>query len=195
MTAKEPPFQEKLSKYLGLGSHERAHREARLVWKEAASLLKVAEWRAMLSTEAFFALFHPYAESSKAVRKLLHSSGEVWLFAATIGSGIERRSREYIGQKEAFRGYMLDRMGSFLVEEQIRRIDKRIVRKCAEKGLKTTIRYSPGYRDFALEAQEIFVKLASEAIPELRLTPGCLLFPEKTVTAIKGVLLPSSVPQ
>lgn len=188
MTRQTTPFPDKLSKYLQLGKHDMAHREASLLWEEAQDLLKVAGWRSLLTIDEFYTVFHPYAQSSQSIRRLLQGAHEVWLFAATIGSELEHRSREYLAQRESFRGYVLDRMGSFLAEKQIRRMDNLIVKECANKGFQTTRRYSPGYQDFSLQAQAVFVKLASGVIPELRLTSDCLLVPEKSITAIKGIL-------
>jgi hypothetical protein len=187
MTLNAAPFPEKLSKYLQLGNHEIARREALLLWEEAVSLLRIGRWRGLLGIDEFHAVFHPYAQLSHAVQSLLQNAHSVWLFAATIGDGLERRSRQYLAQRETFRGYILDRMGSFLIEEEIRRMDDLTVEECAKNGLETTRRYSPGYRDFSLEAQSVFVKLASGAIPELRLTSDFLLLPEKSITAVKGV--------
>ncbi len=188
MIQKTSPFPDRLSKYLQLGSHEKARQEAQFLWEEALVLLKAANWRSLLTVDEFFDVFHPYAESSQSIRRLLRCAREVWLLAVTAGDGVERRSREYLKKGEAFRGYVLDRMGSFLAEEQIRQVDKIISEESTGKGYKTTRRYSPGYRDFSLEAQVVFVDLASCAIPELRLTSDFLLVPEKSITAIKGVL-------
>jgi hypothetical protein len=188
VTRKTAPFPERLAKYLQLGSHETARREARLLWEEALGLINPSAWKTLLTVDAFYAVFHPYAQSSESIQKLLEDVCHVWLFAATIGDELTRRSREYLAQREAFRGYILDRMGSFLVEEQIRRIDNSIMEQCAEKGLKTTRRYSPGYRDFPLEAQSVFHELIKDEFPDLKLSRGGLLLPEKTVTAIKGEL-------
>ncbi len=188
MVRKVTTFPERLSKYLQLGNHEAVNREARLLWEEALGLIKVARWRSLLTIDEFYTVLHPYAQSSRSIQKLLQGAREVWLFASTLGDHLERRSREYLAQRETFRAYILDRMGSFLVEEEIRGIDGLIAGECTKRGLKTTRRYSPGYLDFSLEAQVVLVKLASEVMPELKLTDDFLLLPEKSVTAIKGVL-------
>jgi hypothetical protein len=55
------------------------------------------------------------------------------------------------------------------------------------RGCTATRRYSPGYGDFALEANRVFVELASGAMAGLEMGDGGLLRPEKTITAIKGL--------
>lgn len=83
---------------------------------------------------------------------------------------------------------MLDRLGSYLVGRQIRLLDRRVARQAATQGLAVTRRYSPGYQDFSLEAQPVFLALAAAEVPGLHLSPTGLLWPEKSITAIKGLL-------
>jgi hypothetical protein len=110
------------------------------------------------------------------------------MFVVTIGCDLESRSRNHLRAYEIFRGYLLSRMGSYLVEHQVRRLDRQIVESSHKEGRSTTRRYSPGYGDFPLEAQRIFVELARDTIPILKVDDSGLIVPEKTVTAIKGVV-------
>ncbi|MEJ2718600.1 MAG: hypothetical protein P8182_15950, partial [Deltaproteobacteria bacterium] len=135
-------------------------------------------------------LFHPYAEESSDIRRLLSRATEVCLMVATLGPALEHRARDYLAHRETFRGYVLDRMGSYLVEHVIRQLDASVEKHWAAKGLRCTKRYSPGYGDFHIEAQSVFVKMLSHTMPNLKMTARGLLLPEKTVTAIKGGLMP-----
>ncbi|MBW1700242.1 MAG: hypothetical protein JRK26_26060 [Deltaproteobacteria bacterium] len=155
---------------------------------ESSGLLNIKQWRRCVTIDEFFTLFHPYAGQSKSITKLLAQAKKVWLLVVTIGEGLECKSKEYFNKNEFFRGYIMDRLGSFLVEEEAKKIDLEISRKCQEDDYATTRRYSPGYSDFSIKAQQIFFNLVKDAIPELKISPGYLLSPEKTVTAVKGMI-------
>ncbi|MDY0226186.1 MAG: hypothetical protein RBR38_05085 [Desulfomicrobium apsheronum] len=156
--------------------------------EEAGQLLDIRTWKQRLAKGDFFALFHPWAEESRSIASLLAESDHVWLMAATLGPGLESRSRWYLDHDEYCRGYVLDRLGSFLVEQEMKKLDHGIRRSAEVAGHGTTHRYSPGYGDFSLEAQRVFHGLLNDSITGLFLDVGGLFRPEKTVTALKGEL-------
>jgi hypothetical protein len=183
-----PHLDEKALAYLRIGDSPRALAAAEALWIEAWESIDVTRWKRCVPVEEFFSLFRAFASSSQAVRRLLSDSEDVWMFVVTIGGDLESRSRDYLRANEIFRGYLLSRIGSYLVENQVRRLDRQIVESSRKEGLSTTRRYSPGYGDFPLEAQRIFVELARDTIPILRVDDSGLIVPEKTVSAIKGVI-------
>lgn len=156
------------------------------MWKEAHKLLAVQEWSMILPLYDFYNRFHPYAAQSLAISALMVGVQEVCLMVVTLGPGLECRSRKLLAERETFRGQMLDRMGNYLVEREMRKLDSEITKGYRRTGRATTRRYSPGYRDFSIEAQEVFVDLSRQTISCLELLPGFLLRPEKTITALKG---------
>jgi hypothetical protein len=185
-----PGLDAKVFHYLRVGDNPTAIRTAEELWKEARDLIVPETCARWLELHDFFTAFHPYAEESSDIRRLLSGATEVCLMVATLGPALERRARDYLARRETFRGYVLDRMGSYLVEHVIRQLDARMEKQCAVRGLRFTKRYSPGYGDFRIEAQRVFVNLLSDTMPYLKMTPRGLLLPEKTVTAIKGGLMP-----
>jgi hypothetical protein len=178
---------ERLLKYLGITHNPHAISAAEPLWEEARALSCPRTWQASFSIRRFMQLFSPYARQSSAIQELLQDSERVHLLAASIGPGLEARARQYLAANQAFKGYVLDRMGSFLVEQEIRKLDREITEEAQIAGVAPTRRYSPGYRDFSLKAQKIFVTLIAGGIPGLRLSPAGLIKPEKTVTAVKGI--------
>ena len=155
---------------------------------EAIGLLDTKKWCRSLSIDEFYDLFHPYARESQSITKLLKHSISVWLMVVSLGYDLEQRSREYLRNNEVFKGYILDRLGSFLVEEETRKIDRKLCCQCKKNSYTITRRFSPGYGDFSIKAQKIFFNLTKDCILGLRISPGCLVSPEKTVTAVKGVV-------
>ncbi len=167
--------------------NSRTREEAEKLWREALTLISVTTWEKRLYIEEFYAQFDPYAKESKTLVRLLSDTRQVWLFATSLGGDLERRSREYLKQHQTFRGFILDRIGSFLIEDVIKKMDKRITNDCKSRGLCATRRYSPGYRDFSIGAQRIFFEMIGGGMAGLELTDGYLLKPEKTITALKGM--------
>ncbi|MBI5522242.1 MAG: hypothetical protein HY910_06400 [Desulfarculus sp.] len=177
----------RLLRYLQIASPSLAEQEAGQLWDEAQGLVDLATWQDCLDLPDFYRRFHPYAANSAALGRLLAPCRQVRLLVATLGDRLERRARDYLDQQEAFRGYVLDRLGSYLVEQRMRGLDRQVTLAAQVGGCSTTRRYSPGYRDFALDANRVFVELASSGIPGLELGEGGLLRPEKTITALKGL--------
>lgn len=160
------------------------------VLEETIDLIEIKKWRKCVPVDDFYELFHPYARSSKSISKLLSKAKHIYLIVVTMDEGLGNKVKEYFEEKEAFKGYILDRLGSFVVEEEIKKIDMEITRQCKDDGHATTHRYSPGYGDFSIKAQRTFFDLVKDTLPGLTISHGCLLSPEKTVTAIKGVVKP-----
>ena len=188
MAGETPRLTEKVLKYLQVEKDSHAMEQAARLWNEAHRLLDMRRWRQLLPVNEFFLLFHSHARQSRAITRLLADAHRVWLMAVSLGDGLERRSRHYFSQDETFSGYILDRMGSYIVEEEMRNLDKEIVRECEREKIRTTRRYSPGYQDFSIAAQSVFLEMIGPNIPNLHLTPAGLMKPEKTITAVKGVL-------
>ena len=109
------------------------------------------------------------------------------MLAVSLGDALEQRAQSYLEKKRPFEGFLLDRMGSFLAEAAMQRLDRQLTKGCLACGARTTRRFSPGYRDFGLDAQKVFVGLIGDRLPGLRLADNGQLQPEKTITAIKGV--------
>lgn len=182
----------RLLRYLQIASPSLAEQEAGLLWEEAQDLVDLATWRDCLEMPDFLRRFHPHAENSAALGRLLAPCCQVCLLVVSLGPRLERRARDYLDQQEAFGGYILDRMGSYLVERHMGSLDRRVTLAAQTRGFAATRRYSPGYGDFALEANRVFVELASGVIPGLEISDGGLLRPEKTITAIKGLSGPAA---
>ncbi|RLB83140.1 MAG: hypothetical protein DRH17_03555 [Deltaproteobacteria bacterium] len=175
-------------KYLRVPQDDQTMEIISSVLEETVGLIDIKKWSKCVLVDDFYELFHPYARSSKSISKLLGRAEHVYLIVVTLGEDLGNRAKEYFGKKEVFKGYILDRLGSFLVEEEVKKIDLEITRQCKEDGHATTHRYSPGYGDFSIKAQRTFFDLAKDTIPGLTISHGCLLSSEKTVSAIKGVI-------
>ncbi|MCK5098097.1 MAG: hypothetical protein KAR45_08330 [Desulfobacteraceae bacterium] len=176
-----------LLKYLGSGKDALSAKKVPFLWQEALSLAQVIVFKQELKKDDFFSLFSPYAKKSRAVRRLLQDCHSVMLMIATLGTQLEGQAKKYRIEKQLFSGYILDRMGSYLVESTMRNLDRTINCECDDRQQTCTIRYSPGYQDFSLKCQNMFVHLVRQELPFLKIKPNFQLMPEKTITAIKGI--------
>lgn len=174
-------------KYLGLGPDALSLKRIPDLWKKAHNLIQIKTFQKTLRIDEFYIVFKPFAQKSKAINRLLTNCHSVILLLCTIGSELEKKSKTLRCQNQLFDGYILDRMGSYISESVIRKLDKEINTTYAQQNQRCTIRYSPGYQDFCLNSQHIFVQLAQEEIPFLRVRPNFQLEPEKSITAIKGI--------
>lgn len=148
---------------------------------EAMELARPEAFRKRLDIPEFLELFAPHAQASAHLMSRLEDAAEVWVLAATIGCGLEGRASELFAAGEAFRGYVLDWFGDWLVDQALRRE----IAAVRELPGRFTRRLSPGYKDFPLAAQGPIVRLAGSALG-LTVTGAFALHPRKTVTAVLG---------
>lgn len=181
-----PPLDGKVTSWLQLETGTRAGDLLPAIWEEALELCRPTMWVLAMEHEEFFQKLSRYTGESKALVRLLTGCTDVWLMAATIGEGIECRARALLRRRESFHGYILDRIGSFMIEDLITHLDRAIEEQYRPQGISTTRRYSPGYRDFSLEAQQLFADLIGTDTSFFRVNANHLLTPEKSITALKG---------
>lgn len=124
------------------------------------------------------------AFSSRDLAKNLSGCGRVVLFAATVGTGLDRLLARYSVLSPA-RAVLLQALGAERVEALCDAFCSRLE---AETGMGLRPRFSPGYGDLSLEAQtEIFALLQPMRHIGLSLTESLLMSPSKSVTAFVGL--------
>jgi hypothetical protein len=184
-----PELTEALLRYLKLGDHPQVLSRANELWLEAQELACVRTWHHRLTRQDFETHFEPYSRSSVALQALLGTCYHVYLLAVSLGEKIGQQTQVYLEEKKPLRGYLLDRMGSFMAETAIKQLDRQLEQHSLSCDELVTRRFSPGYHDFSLDAQRIFMALIGNQLPGLCMSENGLLLPEKTITAVKGVFL------
>lgn len=123
---------------------------------------------------------------SRALAKNLDSCGEIVLFAATVGLGIDRLCARYASVSPA-KALFFDAIGSERVESLCDAFCAEIKEMEGNGGF-TRPRFSPGYGDMPLSVQkEIFRALSPERHIGASLRESLIVSPAKTVTAIVGI--------
>jgi len=126
------------------------------------------------------------------IRRHLSGAGQVILMAVTLGTETEAliRRAQSVCMPDAM---MLDALASAAVESVCDGLCRELARELAPRRL--TSRFSPGYGDFPLEQQsELCAVLDVTRRLGITLTPGGLMIPQKSVTAVIGVLEESAEP-
>lgn len=123
--------------------------------------------------------FGDFSVKSSGLAKCLAGCERVILFAATIGTGIDRLIAKY-SRVVPSRALIFQALGA-------ERIEALCDCFCGELN-RPTARFSPGYGDLPLECQrEIFAMLDCERKIGLTLNESLLMSPSKSVTAFVGV--------
>ncbi|MBN1621125.1 MAG: hypothetical protein JW871_00860 [Endomicrobiales bacterium] len=125
---------------------------------------------------------------SHKLHDLLNKCSVAYGLAVTIGPHLEQKRDEYSKQKDVTKALILDAVGSVAVEELAEITNKQISDTENKKGLKTTMRFSPGYGDWDIKGQKDFLKWLGADTIGIKLTKNYQMLPEKSVSAILGVL-------
>ena len=136
----------------------------------------------------------PFPQKSDILRQTLLGCSKVVLFAATVGSGIDRLIRRY-EKAEPRMGLLLQGHGAERVEslcdlfnQEVENAARKLNLELADGEKATARRYSPGYGDLSIEVQRDFLPLLdAQRRMGITLSESCLMAPSKSVTAIIGV--------
>ena len=119
---------------------------------------------------------------SRDIAKNLFGCKEAFVFAVTLGHGVERLLSK-MSHLSAADFFVYDAIGSALAESVCDEAEKII------KGFaKCKPRFSPGYGDFPLSVQRDVLSLVNaERLVGITLTDTNLMLPQKSITAILGI--------
>ncbi len=115
-------------------------------------------------------------------------AGQVVVFAVTIGGELEERVRRLKTEGDPLGAYVLDAVGSAAAEAAVERFQARYTAGLSERGLGTTLRFSPGYCDWDVAEQRAVFAVLGERTAGVRLLPSGILVPRKSVTGVFGVV-------
>ena len=129
----------------------------------------------------------PFAQHSELLKKNLRGCEGVILFAATIGSGVDRYIRRY-ERSEVSKAAILQGLGAERVESLCNCFNEEVKRMASENHLKAHPRFSPGFGDLPISVQKEFLgALDATRRMGITLSESFLMAPSKSVTAIIGL--------
>lgn len=125
------------------------------------------------------------------VRKIVLSqikySEKVAFFLCTAGPGIGEWSKKLMSEGEMMKGYVVDVVGSEVVETAMDKIQDLLKEEMIHEGLNITNRYSPGYCGWNVSEQQKLFKLFPENFCGIRLSDTSLMYPVKSVSGVIGI--------
>jgi hypothetical protein len=127
--------------------------------------------------------------NSQALSRFLKGSQGVLCMGATAGDAIISKIKEQAAGNDMTAAVVFDALASEMVDEalgwimeffdcQVRRENKQL----------TSLRYSPGYNDFSLDNQKVMCETLQMSQLGVKLNDHYILIPEKSVTAIAGIM-------
>lgn len=129
----------------------------------------------------------PFTIEGSKIREHLKNSEIAIIMAVTIGGDIEKEVNTLFSKKEYSKGLMLDAAATTATEMIADQLNHYIDEMAAKHGYETTWRYSPGYGDWPLTQQMNLIKAVHADQIDIHLTSGCMLVPQKSITAIIGM--------
>ena len=117
---------------------------------------------------------------SAALRRNLEGCEGAWLFAATLGAGVDRLISRLTALGRMSEALAAQAAAAAFIEDYCD--------EAAAQGMKLRPRFSPGYGDFSIEHQrDIARELDTARRLGLTVTDSLMLAPMKSVTAVIGV--------
>ncbi len=124
---------------------------------------------------------------SRHLARHLKDCREVILFAATLGTGVDRLLHKYV-KLQVSKAVVIQAVAAAAIEAYCNQCQREIETECAKEELFVRPRYSPGYGDLSLTVQADFLQvLQAQKTVGIVLTEGDIMLPEKSVTAIMGL--------
>ena len=117
----------------------------------------------------------------------LQGCREAYLFAFTLGPGVDRVIKRYTVTEMPLVP-VLQACAAVYTEALADQAQTRLEAEAKDRGLYLRPRYSPGYGDFPLTAQRfLFDALEVTKRTGIALTESCLMLPTKSITAVIGL--------
>jgi hypothetical protein len=110
----------------------------------------------------------------------------VAFFLCTAGP-IGEWSRELARAGDPLRSYVVDVVGTEIVEFAVDRVHHALAGRMAERGMKITNRFSPGYCNWNVGEQRLLFGHFPEGCCGIRLAESCLMHPTKSVSGLIGI--------
>jgi hypothetical protein len=105
-------------------------------------------------------------------------------FVVTIGDELEKGVEKAFQQKEPLDAMFLDTAGSVAVEAIADQLSMIIADELSRKGMKSSVRFSPGYCNWKMELQSRMFQLLDTSQVGVRLTPSLLMIPQKSMSGV-----------
>ncbi len=124
---------------------------------------------------------------SKVIAQLLKHCEKVAIFLLTLGNRLDETMRDLAENGLILEAVVLDAVGTDGIERLAEFVQGRITAIAKVQGYCTSRRFSPGYCDWALPQQEMVFQAVNGNFPDVRLTEGFMMIPQKSISGIIGL--------
>jgi hypothetical protein len=124
---------------------------------------------------------------SNVIAELLRRCPRVAVFVLTIGGRLGEVVRQLSGEGFLVQAAVLDAIGSDAAETLAHVVQDIIKGEAAAEGLGISRRFSPGYCDWRVSQQKMVFRAVGGDCAGVRLTDGCLMVPQKSISGIIGI--------
>ncbi|MCH8136634.1 MAG: hypothetical protein IIB77_11700 [Proteobacteria bacterium] len=119
--------------------------------------------------------------------RLLENCDKAAIFLVTIGDLLEEMVGQLAEDRLVVQATVLDAIGSVAVESVANFVQERVEEVAQAQGLCISRRFSPGYCDWDIEQQRMVFQAMNGDYADVRLTDGCLMLPQKSISGIIGI--------
>lgn len=123
----------------------------------------------------------------KIIFNQLKKAEKIVVFVATAGAGVGDWSRELMDEGNHIEGYIVDCIGTAIVEQAMDQIQEELGSGYSKRGIKTTNRYSPGYCHWHVSEQQKLFQLIPAKFCGIELSPSSLMNPIKSISGFIGI--------
>jgi hypothetical protein len=124
---------------------------------------------------------------SNVIAQLLERCQKVAVFVVTIGSRLGDVVRQLSKDGLMVQAAVLDAIGSDAAETLAHVVQDIVGKEAEAEGLGISLRFSPGYCDWRISQQKMVFRALNGDTAGVRLTDGCLMVPQKSVSGIIGI--------
>jgi hypothetical protein len=119
---------------------------------------------------------------SESIFDQLRGASHLLVGVVTIGDFLEKKVSELLSQGKYPQALALDAVGTVAVEDFSREVRKLARQEVTEQGFKTSRHFSPGYAGWEVSQQDIIFKSIPVDNIGVRLTEGCMMLPQKSLS-------------
>jgi len=124
---------------------------------------------------------------SNVIARLLERCQKVAVFVLTVGGRLGEVVRQLSGDGLMVQAAVLDAIGSDTAETLAHVVQGIVGREAEADGLGISQRFSPGYCDWRVSQQRMVFRAMGGDTAGVRLTDGCLMIPQKSISGIIGI--------
>jgi len=124
---------------------------------------------------------------SNIIAELLEQCQKVAVFVLTIGGRLGEVVRQLSEDGLMVQAAVLDAIGSDAAETLAHVVQDIVGKEAEAEGLGISQRFSPGYCDWRVSQQKMVFRAMGDDTASVRLTDGCLMIPQKSISGIIGI--------